>query len=131
MPVADTPEVQHIFPENVPPPGGPYTPVVVSDGLIFVCGQVGRTAANDLVADEIEAQTRQALQNMRNCLAAAGATLADVIKVNAYLRDWSDFTAFNEVYLEYFSEPYPVRTTVPAPFPVIRLEVECVARVAR
>lgn len=131
MPLAVPPDVQHIFPENVPPAGGPYSPVVVSDGLIFVCGQVGRTAANEMVADEIEAQARQTFENMRNCLAAAGATLANVIKVNAYLRDWSDFKAFNEVYQEHFSEPYPVRTTVPSPFPVIRLEVECVARVAR
>ncbi|HZP15127.1 MAG TPA: RidA family protein [Nocardioides sp.] len=120
-----------MFPSDVPPPGGPYTPVVVCDGLIFVCGQIGRTPDNELVEDEIKAQARQTFENMSNCLAAAGATLADVMKVNAYLRDWSDFKAFNEVYLEYFAEPYPVRTTVPSPFPLIRLEVECIARVPR
>lgn len=123
--------IHHIFPSDIPPPGGPYTPVVVCEGLIFVCGQIGRTPANELLADDIEVQARQTFENLRNCLAAAGATLADVIKVNAYLRDWSDFQRFNDVYREYFTEPFPVRTTVPSPFPVIRLEVDCVARVPR
>jgi 2-iminobutanoate/2-iminopropanoate deaminase len=128
---ADSASVRHVFPDNVTPPGGPYTPVTIVDGLIFVCGQVPRTATNELVIDEIEPQSRQTFENMRNCLAAAGATFADVVKVNAWLRDWADFPAFNAIYDEYFSEPYPTRTTVPAPFPVIRLEVECVARLPR
>jgi 2-iminobutanoate/2-iminopropanoate deaminase len=127
----EAPVLQHVFPANVPPPGGPYTPVVVAGETIYVCGQVGRTPGNEMVADDITAQTRQALENLGNCLAAAGATLADVVKVNAYLRDWSDFKAFNEAYMEFFSEPLPARTTVPAPFPVIRVEVDCVAYIRR
>lgn len=118
-----------IYPKNVPPPGGPYTPVTIHNGLIFVCGQVPRTPNGELVADNIEAQTRQVFENMRCCLAAANATFSDVVKVNAWLRDWNDFAGFNSIYEQYFTEPYPVRTTVPAPFPVIRLEVECIARV--
>jgi reactive intermediate/imine deaminase len=131
MSAVEPAEVQHIFPENVPPPGGPYTPVVVAGGMIYVCGQVGRTPANEMVADEIGAQTRQALENIGTCLAAAGATYTDVVKVNAYLRDWADFKVFNEVYTGFFREPLPARTTVPSPFPVIRVEVDCVARVPR
>ena len=121
--------IVRIYPENVPPPGGPYTPVTILNGLIFVCGQVPRTPNGELVADDIEAQTRQVFENMRNCLAAANATFSDVVKVNAWLKDWNDFPGFNSIYEQYFTEPYPVRTTVPAPFPVIRLEVECIARV--
>lgn len=131
MPDFASASVRHIHPENVPPPAGPYTPVVVADGLIWVCGQVGRTPDGGLVADEIEAQTRQTLTNVRTCLAGAGAGMADVLKVTAFLRDWSDFQGFNAVYGEFFLEPYPVRTTVPVSFPVVRVEVECVARVAR
>lgn len=122
-------EPRYVFPDDVPPPGGPYSPVVVVGGLAFICGQVPRTPAGERVADDIETQTRQVFTNMENCLSAVGCSFADVVKVNAFLADWSDFAGFNEVYKSVFAEPYPVRTTVPAPMPTIRVEVECVARV--
>lgn len=127
---ADT-GLQHVFAPNAPSPAGPYTPIVVVDGLIFVSGQTGKTPGGETTADNIEVQAHQTFENMRNCLETVGATLADVIKITAYLRDWSDFARFNNVYREYFSEPYPARTTVPTPFPIIRVEVDCIARASR
>jgi 2-iminobutanoate/2-iminopropanoate deaminase len=124
--MADT---RYVFPDDVPPPGGPYTPVVVVGELAFLCGQVPRSPAGELAADDIDAQTRQVFANMAQCLASVGCTFADVVKVNAFLADWSDFAGFNAVYEEAFSQPYPVRTTVPAPMPSIRVEVECIARI--
>jgi 2-iminobutanoate/2-iminopropanoate deaminase len=119
---------RYVVPDGIPSPGGPYTPLTVVDGLIFVSGQLPRTEANDLVEDSIEAQARQVFHNMGMCLAAVGASLRDVIKVNVWLKDWDDFSGFNQVYEDVFRVPYPARTTIPAPFPVIRIEADCVAR---
>jgi len=123
--------VRYITPEDVPPPtGGAYTPVAVAGGFVYVCGQIPRDAAGNLAGDDFESQARQVFTNMERCLAAAGATFDDVIKVNGFLKDFSaDFKAFNEIYLETFSAPLPVRTTVPSALTSIKLEIECIAYV--
>jgi len=97
--------------------------------LVVTAGQVANDTTGAVVADEIEGQTRQVLDNIRACLAAAGCTLADVIKVNAFLTDLGNFDVYNAVYREYFSEPYPARTTVGAALaPGLLVEVEVIAR---
>jgi 2-iminobutanoate/2-iminopropanoate deaminase len=116
--------MEAIQPEGMAKPSSPYSPVVVGDDLVYTSGQV----ANDTGAD-LETQTRQALDNVRACLAAAGCTLADVMKVNAFLTDLSGFDTYNAVYREYFEEPYPARTTVGAALvPGYLVEIEVVAR---
>ncbi|MGH2937834.1 MAG: RidA family protein [Solirubrobacterales bacterium] len=115
----------------MPTPAGPYSSVVVSDGFIFVCGQIPRDADGNLAGEDFESQARQVFENMRRCLAATGASMSDVVKVNGFLKDWSDAPAFNEVYREYFTEPYPVRSTIPVALGTIRVEVECIARLPR
>ena len=101
-----------IQPEGVARPQAPYSPVVVDGGLVYTAGQVAFDEHGELVAGGIEEQARRALENLTACLRAAGAELSDVLKVNAYLADLSDFAGFNAVYGEFFSEPYPARTTV-------------------
>jgi 2-iminobutanoate/2-iminopropanoate deaminase len=116
-------------PEGVARPAAPYSPVVVSGDLVYTAGQVGFDEAGQLVADDVEAQCRRALDNVRGCLQAAGCELADVVKVTAFLADLGDFAAYNDVYREYFDEPYPARTTVGASLPPgILVEIEAVAR---
>jgi 2-iminobutanoate/2-iminopropanoate deaminase len=120
---------EFIQPEGVAKPDFPYTPVVVSGDLVVTAGQVANDATGAIVADEIEGQTRRVLDNVRACLAAAGCGLADVIKVNAFLTDLANFAIYNAVYREYFSAPYPVRTTVGAALaPGFLIEVEVIAR---
>jgi 2-iminobutanoate/2-iminopropanoate deaminase len=120
---------EFIQPDGVATPSFPYTPVVVSGDLVVTAGQVANDASGRVVADDIEGQTRQVLDNVRACLAAAGCGLADVIKVNAYLTDLSNFEVYNAVYREYFSAPYPARTTVGAALaPGLLVEVEVTAR---
>lgn len=122
--------VQHLHPEGGPPPGGPYTPVVVAGGAVYVSGQIPWDAEGKLVGEDIESQARQVFANMELCLAAAGASFADVVKVNGFLHDFDgDFDAFNEIYREVFAAPYPVRTMVQAELAPLRLEVECIAYV--
>jgi len=120
---------EFIQPEGVARPSFPYSPVVVSGDLVLTAGQVANDASGNVVSDEIEAQCRQVLDNIRACLQAAGCGLSDVIKVNAFLTDLGSFEVYNAVYREYFSEPYPARTTVGAALaPGLLVEVEVIAR---
>jgi 2-iminobutanoate/2-iminopropanoate deaminase len=84
-----------------------------------------------LVEGGIKAQTRQTLENIKAALEAAGATLADVVKVNTYLRDVDlYFHEYNDVYMEYFPAERPTRTTVGAKiYGQILIEIDCVAYV--
>ena len=119
-----------LFPEGLARPKSPYSPVVRSGDHVYTAGQVGFDPEGKLVAGGIAEQTAQALANLELCLRAAGCTLGDVVKVNVFLADLSEFEAFNAVYRQAFDEPYPARTTVQAGLPSgIRVEREAVARI--
>jgi 2-iminobutanoate/2-iminopropanoate deaminase len=118
-----------IQPQDVATPKAPYSPVVVSGDQVYTAGQVAFDETGALVGETMEEQARKTLENVRSCLAAAGCTLDDVVKVNAFLADLADFDAYNAVYREFFAEPYPVRTTVQAGLPPgLLVEIEAVAR---
>jgi 2-iminobutanoate/2-iminopropanoate deaminase len=118
-----------IQPHDVAVSASPLSPVVVSGDLVLTSGQIGADASGAIVEGGVVPQARQALENVRLCLAAAGCDLADVIKVNGYLVDLADFAAYNEVYREFFGEPFPARTTVGAALaPGLLVEVEAIAR---
>jgi 2-iminobutanoate/2-iminopropanoate deaminase len=116
-------------PENLPVPKPPYSPVVVAGDAVYTAGQTGVDGDGNLVAGEIAEQTRQTLENVRTCVEAAGCTLDDVVKVNAYLADLDDFPGYNEVYVEFFSKPFPARSSVQAGLPAgVLVEIEAIAR---
>jgi 2-iminobutanoate/2-iminopropanoate deaminase len=118
-----------VFPENAPKPAGPYSPAVIAGDFIYVSGQ-GPTdpATGKYVMDSVQAETRQVLTNIKTILAAAGATMADIVKCNVYLSDRADFAEMNAAYREFFPTDPPARTTVQAHPPVeIRVEIDCVA----
>ncbi len=118
-----------IQPEGMPKPQPPYSPVVVSGDTVYTAGQMGRDADGNLAEGGIAGQTRQALENVRACLEAAGCTMDDVVKVNAFLADLADFAGYNEAYREMFAEPYPARTSVQAGLPAgVLVEIEAIAR---
>lgn len=117
-----------IQPEGLAVPQPPYSPVVVSGDLVYTAGQVPFDEEGNVVSDDFREQAHQTFRNVGRCLEAAGCTFDDVIKVNAYLTDFANFPVFNEVYREYFSEPYPARTTVGAQLVGVKLEVEAIAR---
>jgi 2-iminobutanoate/2-iminopropanoate deaminase len=98
---------------------------------IFTSGQIPLTPSGDLISDTPEAAARQALDNIAAILDAAGASMADVVKVTLYLRDMGDFAAVNGVYAAYFTGVPPPRSCIEAarlPKDAI-LEIDAIARV--
>ena len=92
---------------------GPYSPAVHAGQLLFVSGQVPiDPATGNLIAGDIAAQTRRVLDNVGALLKAAGRSFDDVVRTTVFVADMNDFAAMNDVYGQYFSEPYPARATV-------------------
>ncbi|MDE6804525.1 MAG: Rid family detoxifying hydrolase [Muribaculaceae bacterium] len=88
---------------------GPYSQAVVAGNLVFVSGQLPIDPATGAMPDDIKAQTRQSIANIKAILAEAGAILDNVVKSTVLLADMSLFGAMNEVYAEEFSEVFPAR----------------------
>lgn len=102
-----------IQPARFPATGLPYSPGILVDGTLYISGQLGRDPATaKLVPGGIEAETRQAIANIREVLKAAGMDLADVVSVTVFITSFDDFPAFNQVYREHFATNPPARATV-------------------
>jgi 2-iminobutanoate/2-iminopropanoate deaminase len=122
--------IDRITPVGAPTPTGPYSPVVRAGDFVFVAGHVpSDLTTGQMIPGTIEDQTRLTLQNVVRALAAAGASAADVVKVNVYLKDPADWGAMNEVYKEVFGAAKPARTTVGVAFanPDMKIEIDCIA----
>jgi len=100
------------------------------DGWIYTSGQLPMTAAGEMVGGDIEAQTEQVFRNLQAVLAAAGASLAQVVKATVFVKDLNDFARLNAVYDRTFGGHKPARSTVEvARLPRdARVEIEVVAR---
>jgi 2-iminobutanoate/2-iminopropanoate deaminase len=92
---------------------GPYSQAVRAGQLLFMSGQVPLDPASGLiVSGDITAQARRTLDNIKAVLTTAGLSFANVVRTTIFLADMNDFAAVNEVYGQYFSQPYPARVTV-------------------
>ncbi|MCS6826252.1 MAG: RidA family protein [Caldilinea sp.] len=91
---------------------GPYSQAVRVGQFLFASGQLGLDPVSGELREGIEAQTRQALANLQAVLAAAGATVKDVVKTTIFLVDMADFAIVNRIYAEVFKEEPPARSTV-------------------
>ena len=99
-----------IHTEHAPAAIGPYSQAVKAGNTIYVSGQLPIDPATGAFAGEdIASQTRQSLTNIKNILEAAGTDMSSVVKTTVLLADISDFAAMNEVYGQFFAEPYPAR----------------------
>lgn len=103
-----------IHAENAPAAVGPYVHAVEAGGFVYTSGQIGLVPATGMLAEGVEAQAEQALQNIQAVLAAAGATMADVIKTTVFLADIADFGKINEIYATYFTGETPARSCLQA-----------------
>jgi 2-iminobutanoate/2-iminopropanoate deaminase len=109
--------------------GGHYSTAMAAGGFVFVSGQTPRDANRNIVGDTIEEQTAAALDNVVKVLAAAGATLEDVVKTSIYLTDLGLFQRFNTVYARYFPNHKPARTTLECGLQGVSIEIDVVAYV--
>jgi 2-iminobutanoate/2-iminopropanoate deaminase len=118
---------------DAPKPLGVYSQAIVTDGFVFVAGQVPvNPATGQLELGDIRLETHRVLRNVAAILQAAGSSLADAVRMGVFLSDLSDFPAMNEVFAEFFPVNPPARTTVACTLPKnIKVEIDCVARVKR
>ena len=116
---------------NAPAAIGPYSQAIDSGaGIVFVSGQLPIDPATGAFPEGgVKEQTRQSLTNAKAILEAAGLGLANVVKTTVFLAAMGDVAAMNEVYAEFFSEPFPARSAVAVKtLPKNALvEVECIA----
>lgn len=117
--------------ERGAPPQGAYSQGWRAGDFIFVTGTGPiDPITGKLVGSEIEQQTEQTIDNITAILAAGGASLADVVKVNVHLSDTGLFSRNNAAYAKRFSKPFPVRTTVGSDLghtPGMLIEIDCIA----
>lgn len=121
-------KVEHFQAKGAPAPGGSYSHGVVANGFLYTCGMGPADPATGKTVDGgVAEQTRQTLKNLQAILAERGAVFADVVKVTAHLQDVNrDFAAYDVVYREFFTAPFPVRTTVGSDLINILVEIDLV-----
>ena len=106
----------------------PFSSAVRAGDFIFVSGTTGTVDAQGNPTKGIEAQTMQCLENISQVLQTAGAALSDVVKATVFLCNADDFAKMNEVYLKYFPEARPTRSTIITGLvrPDMQIEIECI-----
>jgi len=123
-----------IHTDKAPKAIGPYSQAIEAGGLVFVSGQLPvNPSTGEFAEGGIKEQTRQSLTNAQQVLQAAGTGLSRVVKTTVFLSDMDNFGAMNEVYAEFFSQPFPARSafavrTLPKGALV---EIECIAEAQR
>ena len=114
------------------PPGLPFSSAVKVGNMLFLAGQIGNTPGTRQLADTgIAGQTRQAFENIKTVLAAAGSSLERVVKCTVFLTSMADYQAMNAVYATFFPKDPPARSTVAGSGLALgaRVEIECIATV--
>ncbi len=111
--------------------GPPLTTAIKCGDTLYLSGQTPMNLhTGQFIEGDIATQTKQVLENIKLILSECGSSMADVVKVTVYLTDLADFAAFNEVYKQYFQEPYPVRALVGANLLfTFNVEIDVIARI--
>lgn len=115
--------------DKAPGAVGPYSQALAGAGLIYTSGQLPIDPKTKAIPEDVSTQTATALENLKSVLKAGGSDLGKVLKTTVYLADINDFPAVNEVYAEYFSQPFPARSCFAVKdLPLgARIEIEAVA----
>ena len=122
------PAVSYPKDANTPVSHLPFSPAVRVGDLIFVSGQASVDKTGKIISGTFEEEFRRSVENLRQVLESAGSDLAHVVQTRNYIRDSANTPRFNELYREYFTEPYPARTTISGCLPPsLHYEIDCVA----
>jgi 2-iminobutanoate/2-iminopropanoate deaminase len=106
-------KIKKIETDSAPSAIGPYSQALSAGPLIFVSGQIGLDPkTGDFTGNRFSDQAKQALENMRQIVISGGCDMHQVVAVDVFLTDMGRFTEFNEIYGEFFSDPYPARAAV-------------------
>lgn len=119
-----------IHTEKAPAALGPYSQGIEVNGTLYVSGQIPFVPETmTLVSDDVKAQTRQSLENVKAIVEAAGYTMKDIVKAGIFIKNMDDFAAINEVYAEYLGDVKPARACVEvARLPKdVKVEIEVIA----
>lgn len=119
--------MEHITTDKLPGRGGPYSHAVRVGDILFLSGQRPVNPVDGSISSDFREQARQVFTNIGTVLQECESDLSKVAKVNVYLADIKEFSALNEIYLEFFKEPFPARTTISCVLRGILIEVDVVA----
>jgi reactive intermediate/imine deaminase len=104
---------QPVHTDRAPAAIGPYSQAVQRGSMVFLSGQIPLDPSSGLIVEgDIEVQARRAFDNLRAVCEAAGGTLDDVVRLGLYLTDLGQFAQVNQVMAEYFTAPFPARSTI-------------------
>ncbi len=113
---------------GVPSSHLPFSPAIRAGGFVFISGQASVDDRGQIVVDTFAGEMRRSLENARRILTAAGLTFADVVQVRSYVASPADLPEYNQIYREFFREPYPARTTIVECLgKALKFEVEMIA----
>lgn len=106
----------------------PFSPAVRVGDLLFVSGQASVDATGAIIDDDFEGEMRRSMANLKKILEDSGSDLAHVVQTRNYVRYPEDLSLYNQLYREFFSEPFPARTTITNCLSgTLKYEVECIA----
>ncbi|GES89891.1 RidA family protein [Rhizophagus clarus] len=105
--------INYISTNNAPSPAGPYSQAVVTNGFVYVSGQMPlEPETRKIVSDDIREQTIQTLKNLGKVLEAAGCSYKNLVKITIYIKDMNDFDVMNKAYGEAIGDARPARACV-------------------
>lgn len=116
--------------DKAPAAIGPYSQAIETDGFVFTSGVIPVNPAIGEIPVTVEEQANQAFSNLRNLIEASGNSISQVIKTTVFIKEMNDFGKINEIYAQYFSEPFPARSCVEvARLPKdVLLEIEAIVK---
>ncbi len=107
-------EKESISAPDGPQAVGPYSPVVVAGNMAFISGQIAIDPTTNEIPEGLENQARMAMDNLKAQITAAGFSMDDIMQCQIFTTELGEFSTINQIYGEYFTEPYPTRVTVGA-----------------
>jgi 2-iminobutanoate/2-iminopropanoate deaminase len=119
--------IEYPVPADVSSSPLPFSPATKVGNLIFVSGQASTNERGEIVSDTFEHEFRRSMQNVRRILRACGSDLHLVARVNSYVKNAADLPEYNRLYREYFSPPYPARTTITNCLGRVLFEIDVIA----